>query len=175
MTFDDYRDKIIAALATILIAGIGYISIIALNAASKEDVEVMINKYKDPSLTPAARTEVQIMINDAKQSTPYMQDKAWVSGNIQDLNARVFKLTSDVEKNRDMIDAHTKGLWDEIAKLRVEVEKMNMWRDLYQYQDAPKKKGGMIFPLNPEITQTMKILSMIENIRIRLHRRILTP
>lgn len=139
MTFDDYRDKIIASLAAILLGGIAYISIIALGAASKADVEVMISKSKEESLTPTARNEVQMMINEAKQNSIYMQDKSWIHGSIQDLNSKVSKSSADVEKNRDMIELHHKTVWDELARLRVEIERVNMWRQFYE--DEAKKKG----------------------------------
>lgn len=137
MTFDDYRDKIIASLAAILAATMGYVSIVALNAASKSDVQSMISEAKESWMTPTIRAEVQSMINESRQNSFYMQDKNWISGNIQELHAKCANLTTEVNKNREMVDTYYKQMWHELSKMRIEIEKTNVWRELF---DGVQKK-----------------------------------
>lgn len=140
MTFDDYRDKILAALATLILSGVGYVCFIAVDAASRDEVKQMILDYKDYSLTAEARAEVQSMIKEAKESSYYSQDRGMIRRSIDDL----YRICSDIdkqsEKNKEAIDVQTTLIWAELHKMSVELERIRVIYEMLDTQNQKKKE-----------------------------------
>lgn len=130
LTFEDFQNKILAAIGVLLLSGATFVVVKVVNAPTKDDVEKMISR--------------------AQETGYYTQDRNTIQKSIQDLFSIVNKVSDDQERlkgkldaNNDKIILNNEKLWAELALLRIEMEKIKMRQD---YSDDKKKRSRVTPP-----------------------------
>lgn len=130
LTFEDFQNKILAAIGVLLLSGATFVVVKVVNAPTKDDVEKMISR--------------------AQETGYYTQDRNTIQKSIQDLFNIMSKVSDDQERLKGRIDANNdkiilnnEKLWAELALLRIEMEKIKMRQD---YSDDKKKRSRVTPP-----------------------------
>ena len=123
MTFEDYKDKILWAVCALL----GTVVVTWSTG--------VVGTLKD-AMTKA---EVQEIVTTALRYTPYTQDKAYLDKTIQDIFTITGKLSADIERGRESIVTQNGKLWDEVSKMKIELERLHIRQQVVE-EELKKKE-----------------------------------
>lgn len=134
MSFEDARDLATKGLIVVLFVVLGYFANIILRSASKSDINDL-------------KRDVKEMIQEAARTSQYAQDKPSIDRSIADLYTLVARSVVEHDKIKETAHQQNEKLWQEIASLRIEIEKLHLKSELErelddQSDDGTKKKSG---------------------------------